>query len=131
MQHLKRFLAGRYGSDQLGVCLVVLSLLLSLGFSFTPWPQLGSLLALALLLYGIFRMLSRNIPARERENAWFLKLVRPIASRLQWLYLSLRFGKKLRYFLCPHCGRLASVPRGTGNVTITCKGCQTRYDKKA
>ena len=39
--------------------------------------------------------------------------------------------KKNRYFLCPHCGRIACVPRKTGRVTITCKGCRQKYDRKA
>lgn len=56
---------------------------------------------------------------------------RRILKRFQWLYLSIRYCKKNRYFLCPHCGRIACVPKKTGRVTITCKGCKTRYDRKA
>ena len=40
-------------------------------------------------------------------------------------------SKKYRYFSCPKCKMRLRVPRGVGNVTITCKGCGEKFDKKA
>ena len=119
MQWLQKFMMGRYGADQLNLALIVLALVLSIVFSIVP---LGLI---------VVRMLSRNRTKRAQENLAFLKLWNPVRNWFQWLYLSIRYCKKNRYFLCPNCGRIACVPKKTGRVTITCKGCKTRYDRKA
>ena len=95
--------------------------------------MLGLTLTLLLLplVLAVVRMLSRNRTKRAQENLAFLKLWNPVRNWFQWLYLSIRYCKKNRYFLCPNCGRIACVPKKTGRVTITCKGCKTRYDRKA
>ena len=131
MQWLQKFMMGRYGADQLNLALIVLALVLSVVFSFVPLGLIGSLIALVPLVLAVLRLLSRNRVQRAKENAAFLKLWNPVRNWFQWLYLSLRYCKKNRYFLCPHGGRIACVPRKTGRVTITCKGCKTRYDRKA
>ena len=69
---LQRFMYGRYGSDQLNLFLIVLYLLLYFlsavtGFFLLYW------LSLILVCVAIFRILSRNIPARRRENDKFLR----------------------------------------------------------
>ena len=89
------------------------------------------LFSAALLILAIFRMFSRNTAKRAAENRVFMKFWNPVKNWFQYLWLSVRYCKKNRYFLCPHCGRIACVPRGTGKVTITCKSCRTKYDKKA
>ena len=101
---------------------------------FFLWPLLGILLTLAGIaayVLCIFRMFSRNTGKRAAENRVFMKFWNPVKNWFQYLWLSVRYCKKNRYFLCPHCGRIACVPRGTGKVTITCKSCHTKYDKKA
>ena len=103
---LARFMSGRYGADQLSYAMVILAL-------------------------AVFRMFSRNTSRRFAENYRFLKLWNPVKSWFQWLWLSIRYCNKNRYFLCPKCRRIACVPKGTGRVTITCKGCKHKYDKKA
>ncbi len=131
MQWLQKFMTGRYGTDPLNFALILLSLVLSIAFAMTPLGALGSLIAMAPLLVAFLRMFSRNTARRARENRAFMKLWNPIQNWFRWLYLSVRYGKKNRYFLCPQCGRIACVPKGTGRVTITCKNCRLKYDKKA
>ena len=111
--------------------IILLSLVISIAFSFTPVAWIGSILCTILLILAIFRMFSRNTAKRAAENRVFMKFWNPVKNWFQYLWLSVRYCKKNRYFLCPHCGRIACVPRGTGKVTITCKSCRTKYDKKA
>lgn len=131
MQWLQKFMMGRYGADQLNMGLIVLALVLSIVCSFVPLGWIGTLIAMIPLVLAVLRMFSRNRTKRAQENLVFLKLWNPVRNWFQWLYLSIRYCKKNRYFLCPHCGRIACVPKKTGRVTITCKGCKTRYDRKA
>ena len=98
---LRKFMAGRYGSDRLNQCL--------LGAAF---------LAYIPLIWSIFRMYSRNIEARRRENAAFLRFF----SRLT--------DKQYRYFRCPGCRQVVRVPRGKGKINIRCPKCSRQFIKK-
>ena len=82
-ESVRRFMYGRYGSDNFNlfllggaVCLSLLNNLLSVFFrrrafySLGIWPAL-SLLVYAMLGFAIFRLLSRNIYRRQRENRAF------------------------------------------------------------
>ncbi len=87
MNWLRRFMTGRYGSDQLNFALLVLCLLVSLT------AQLSGLYVLVFvsylpLLFAIFRMFSKNISKRRAENAWFMKLWTPVRM---WFVRSLRY----------------------------------------
>lgn len=35
-----------------------------------------------------------------------------------------------KYFLCPNCKQTVRVPRGRGQITITCPKCKQKFDKK-
>lgn len=128
---MQRFMTGRYGGDQLNMALIVLALVFSILSSFTPFGWIGSILSTLLLVWAIFRMFSRNTSKRFGENYKFLKIWNPVKNWFQWLWLSIRYCNKNRYFLCPKCGRIACIPKKTGKVTITCKGCKHKYDRKA
>ena len=127
----QRFMMGRYGGDQLNMALLILSIVISVVCVFLPYGWIGNIVCTLLIVLVFFRMLSRNTARRFKENYVFLKFWNPVKNWFQWLWLSIKYGKKNRYFLCPKCGHIACVPRKIGRVTITCKGCKHRYDKKA
>ena len=77
-----------------------------------------SLLAYVPLIWSMFRMYSRNIEARRRENAAFLRFF----SRLT--------DKQYRYFRCPGCRQVVRVPRGKGKINIRCPKCSRQFIKK-
>ena len=128
---VQRFMMGRYGGDQLNMALLILSVVVSLLSGFLPMGWICNIIATLLIALVFFRMLSRNTSRRFKENYVFLKVWNPIKNWFRWLYLSVRYMKKNRYFLCPKCGRIACIPKKVGRVTITCKGCKHKYDKKA
>ncbi|MGM9637743.1 MAG: hypothetical protein ACI3YK_07145 [Eubacteriales bacterium] len=80
MMAISRFMAGRNGMDYFGYCLWWIYLILFLAeiivgfFSYTAGMIL-SVLLWVLFFYMIFRMFSRNIPARARENLWWGKVM--------------------------------------------------------
>ena len=71
MQKLQRFLYGRYGTDTFNFALLISGVVFSLlgSLFFRPLYFLADIL----LIYALFRALSKNIPARQRENQAFLK----------------------------------------------------------
>lgn len=126
---IQRFMYGRYGTDQLNLFLICLYLLLYLASAFTGL-ELLYWVSFALLVWSLFRMLSRNIAGRRAENAKFMRAVDPITS---WLRLrrTIRRDKEHVYFKCPNCGQQLRVPRGKGKITVTCRGCGASFQEKS
>ena len=126
---LQRFMYGRYGSDQLNLFLLASYLLLLL---VSRLPGLGALelVSFALMVWTLFRMLSRNLTARRAENTKFLKLSGPV---LRWYRLqrTILRDKEHRYFKCPTCGQQLRVPRGKGKINVSCRGCGANFQKKS
>lgn len=125
-----RFMAGRYGVDQLGYAALILAVAVTLLGTLLRVPLL-TLLADALLLLVFFRMFSRNRVARAQENQRYLQKTLRVRKPLgEWIN-RVKNSKRYKYFVCPKCKMRLRVPRGVGNVTITCKGCGERFDRKA
>ena len=126
---LRRFMYGRYGSDQLNMFLLIVYLAALL---LSGLPGLGILefIALVLMVWSLFRMLSRNFLARRAENARFLKLVGPV---VRWCRLrrTIYRDKEHRYFKCPGCGQHLRVPRGKGKITVNCRSCGASFQEKS
>ena len=129
MEKLRRFMYGRYGTDQLNIALVIAAMVISL-ISRIFGSFWGQLPAYLILIWVIVRMMSKKRAARMKENAVFLKLWNPIAKWFRLQYNRLRDIKTHRYFTCPNCKNALRVPKGKGEITITCPVCKTRFDKK-
>lgn len=125
-----RFMSGRYGADQLGMTMVVTALIMTVVGSLAgSW--ILRLLSDVLLILMLVRMLSKDRYKRAHENQVYLeKTGRIRQSATEWLN-RMKNSRKYRYFVCPKCKKRLRVPRGVGKVTITCKGCGEKFDKKA
>lgn len=130
MDFLRRFMAGRYGSDQLNNALLLLGIILIVVEWITGWSWVG-FFVLALLILCYFRMFSRNIQARYAENQWFLRRWGPISARLHNMRLRFQDRKTHRYFKCPQCKQRLRVPRGRGKINITCPHCHHQFIRKS
>lgn len=127
---LTSFMAGRYGSDQLGLLTLSGGLVLSLAGSFA---NLGVLSLAGLILYGItlFRMFSRNKEARIRENQKYLSLSSGWIRKIRQFLRRLKNRKEYKYFRCPKCRVLLRLKRGCGEKNITCAKCGHQFQQKA
>ena len=74
-------------------------------------------------------MFSRKIPARRRENEWFMRKTAPLVTKYYQAMARFRNRKLYAYFRCPGCRSWLKVPRGAGRVTVTCGHCGRRTDK--
>lgn len=126
-------MAGRYGSDQLSraisILVCVLAVIALIGSS--TWLSLLWYPALILLIYDYYRMLSRNIYKRERENQWYLNKTEGIRSRFRLWRDKVRQRKDYKFFTCPNCNTTVRVPKGKGTITITCPKCKERFTRKS
>ena len=126
---IQRFMYGRYGNDQLNLCLIGLYLVVYLLSAFTRVYALYWV-SLVLMAVALFRLLSRNLTRRREENVRFLQAIAPL---VRWFRLrrTIRRDKEHRYFKCPTCGQQLRVPRGKGKITVTCRGCGASFQEKS
>ena len=125
-----RFMSGRYGTDQLNNAMLWTALIMTLIGSIAKLTIL-SLMADALLIVMFIRMFSKDRYKRQHENQVFLQRTYKITKAVTEWANRMKNSKKYRYFTCPKCKKRLRVPRGVGNITITCKGCGNKFDKKA
>ena len=127
---LVKFMAGRRGADELSLALLIAGALLSLLSTILHTPVL-SLLSMAVYIYTLFRMFSRNLEKRHGENAAFLKFWNGMTSGIRQFFNRLKNMKKYKYFKCPECKSRLRLPRGVGEVTVTCGKCHHAFKQKA
>ena len=124
-----RFMYGRYGSDTLNKVLlviyaaeVVVFTVLSLFVNPTPlWMSLAYFALSMILIFVIFfRMFSRNIQKRRRENDKFCGFFKLRRNKF-------RDRKTHVYKKCPHCKAVLRLPKAKGKHTVICPRCKNRF----
>ena len=127
---VSRFMSGRYGSDQLNLTMVIGALVVTTIGSLSGIYFL-TLAADALLILAIVRMFSKDRYRRAHENQVYLEKTQGVRRAVTEWVNRVKNSKKYHYYTCPKCKQRLRVPRGVGNITITCKNCGTKFDKKA
>lgn len=80
----RRFMTGRYGSDQLSRFLMLLTLvMLVLNMIFGARTSVFYYLVWILIIYAYFRMFSKNIEKRYNENTRYLQLKEKVLNRFR------------------------------------------------
>lgn len=118
---LRRFMMGRYGTDKLNLAILMAGLAACFLAMLIPVAGLRLLLtalSYILMIWAIFRTLSRNTYKRYRENRRFLMLFDRLKDR------------EHRYFVCPRCRQPVRVPRGKGKIAISCPKCREKFIRK-
>lgn len=124
---LRRFMYGRCGVDQLNIFLLVaavvlnlIALLLSrLGAVCAVIGMVVNLSSYGVLIWYLYRALSRNLEKRILENRRFLTWKSRITDRQN------------RYYRCPNCKQTVRVPRGRGKICIKCPKCSEKFIRKS
>lgn len=117
----RSFMTGRYGTDKLNTVILVAGVVICLVSMFIRVPAVNvilTVLSYGLLIWAIFRTLSRNTYRRYQENQRFFSFFDRLKDR------------KHRYFKCPRCRQRVRVPKGKGKIAITCPKCKERFVKK-
>lgn len=129
-QWFRTFMTGRHGIDQLSMMLVWAGLALYLVDVFLGSGIL-TLLSLACYVYSLFRAFSRNRDKRLEENRRYTQWLYGI--KRSWSQARARFAnrKEYKYFRCPQCRTWIRIPRGAGDVNVTCRNCGNRFGQKA
>ncbi len=131
---LQKFMQGRYGLDALYHTLLLGAIACSLLSVLTrDSVTLSSLLgagSMLMITWAIFRALSRKIEKRYLENLYYLEWLSSVRRRIRFKKEKLRQRKDYKFFVCPTCRTNLRVPKGKGQVNITCSKCGTRFRGK-
>ncbi len=136
-EKIASFFYGRYGADHLYkfhlivlVVLVVLSMILGYIDGMAWVARIISLLSTALMVYMFYRMLSRNIPARQAENNRYLALRGKVTG---WFALQKRRFKERKthsFKKCPNCKKTVRLKKVKGKHTVRCPLCSGTFKVK-
>lgn len=124
---LIKFMYGRYGTDQLykGIFgMVILLLILNLFIGSTIISSVSTLL----LILATYRVFSKNIYRRQKENAQYLKLMAPLKKSFRLTSKRLKDIKSYRYRKCPNCKKTLRLKRKVGSHKTVCPKCGTKMD---
>ena len=128
-----QFMAGRNGNDELNrfllavdMVLILLSVIFSRGVG-----RILSPIALVLLGFTYYRMLSRDLIRRSDENARYFRIRERVLSALrvrkeQWVQ-----RKDYKFFVCPACKATLRGPKGRGKIKIVCRKCGNSFMGKS
>lgn len=124
---LARFMYGRYGTDQLYYALFVISFVLVIANTFIRSSIIGILLW-AVLLWMMFRTLSRNVYQRQRENEKFMTICNRVKAKGSLTSRRIKEIKTHRFRKCPHCKTVLRLPRRTGKHPVICPCCHNKFE---
>ena len=132
-ERMARFMAGRNGNDQLNMFLLAVDVALLLLASIFS-KSIGSFcypLAIAMLGFTYFRMLSRNVYKRREENGKYLRWRYKLSAALKLRKERWVQRREYKFFSCPSCHASLRVPRGRGKLKIVCRKCGTSFYGKS
>lgn len=133
-EHFRRFLQGRYGTDQFTGFLAWVALFLWIISIMTKHFFLGRIcltIALLLIFYANCRILSKNHAKRYQENERYLIMTGKMRRYVQKWQHQWQMRREHRIFTCPSCKQKIRVPRGKGKIAITCPMCRTEFIKRS
>ena len=128
-EKLYRFMAGRYGMDQLSKFLCYAALVLLL-VNFFLKSTVIYVIGIVLLVLIYLRTFSKNLEKRRRENAWYLRKTYAVTNGVKNWLDRVKQSKDYVFFRCPSCKAMLRVPRGKGKLRVTCRKCGNSFEKR-
>lgn len=122
---IMQFMSGRYGVDDLFYVLFASAVILSV-VNIVLRSAVLQLLIYAVMIYAIFRVMSRNAEARRRENQSFRKLRDKIINKRN-LHRQHKADYMHIYKKCPRCHAVLRLPRRKGKHTTVCPRCNKEF----
>lgn len=129
-KRLNDWMRGRNGADELGNTVVAISIIV-LFINVFAKTRVLAVGALVMAIYGCWRMSSKNVAARRKENREFLKAFAPALRWIKNPKASVQEQREYKHLTCPHCGQQMRVPRGKGKMRVTCPTCKKKFEARS
>ena len=127
LNRIRETMIGRNGLDKLSFSLIIIAFLIDAVARFFPFLYL---FALALFVYAVWRIFSKNLAKRREENYRFTHITGDISESFKkWQYRRQQ-AKQYKFFSCKACKCKLRVPRGKGKIYITCPKCGQKFRGK-
>ncbi|MDE5973809.1 MAG: hypothetical protein K2G73_03975 [Eubacterium sp.] len=129
---IQRFMVGRYGADQLWRALIIFYLIAILitnivyRFSKIAYYSL-SVLSLAIIVFAVFRVFSKNIEARRKENQEWLKITGGIRQKFIFAKERNKQRKTHKFVKCKQCKKVLRLPKNKGKLNVSCPHCKNQF----
>lgn len=127
MYRFSIFMNGRYGTDRLFFVLIFIYLIIA-ALNILFGQKLLYFVQTALLIYIMFRVLSKNTAARRKENDKVMALWDCVKRTFCLNRDRIRYRKTHVFRKCPSCSAQLRLPRTPGEHTVRCPRCDKRFD---
>ena len=125
-----RFMQGRYGTDDFYKFLFWVALI-GIAINWFFKSQLLSFAVTLILVYAMYRVLSKNHSARYAENQRYLQATAKIRY---WFDQQKKLMEERKYhhiYTCPKCRQKIRIPKGKGKIMIRCPKCHHEFQKRS
>ena len=125
-----RFIQGRYGTDDFYKFLFWVALI-GIVINWFFKSQLLSFAVTLILVYAMYRVLSKNHSARYAENQRYLQATAKIRY---WFDQQKKLMEERKYhhiYTCPKCRQKIRIPKGKGKIMIRCPKCHHEFQKRS
>lgn len=125
-----RFMQGRYGTDDFYKFLFWVALI-GIVINWFFKSQLLSFAVTLILVYAMYRVLSKNHSARYAENQRYLQVTAKIRY---WFEQQKKLMEERKYhhiYTCPKCRQKIRIPKGKGKIMIRCPKCHHEFQKRS
>ena len=125
---LTKSMAGRCGFDELSMFMNMAGLVM-IFLAYIPYMQWLSIAAWVLLIWAVVRAMSRNHTMRREELKKYSAIMKLITDKFSLWKTIWRERKTHVFFKCKNCGAVLRVPKGRGDIVVTCPKCKSKIDK--
>lgn len=125
-----RFMQGRYGTDDFYKFLFWVALI-GIVINWFFKSQLLSFAVTLILVYAMYRVLSKNHSVRYAENQRYLQATAKIRY---WFDQQKKLMEERKYhhiYTCPKCRQKIRIPKGKGKIMIRCPKCHHEFQKRS
>ena len=125
-----RFMQGRYGTDDFYKFLFWVALI-GIVINWFFKSQLLSFAVTLILVYAMYRVLSKNHSARYAENQRYLQATAKIRY---WFDQQKKLMEERKYhhiYTCPKCRQKIRIPKGKGKIMVRCPKCHHEFQKRS
>lgn len=129
---IQKFMIGRYGMDQLWRALLIFYLIsiiitnIVYRFSKIAYYSL-SVMSFAIFIYAVFRVFSKNIEARRKENQDWLRITGNIRQKFMFQKEKAKQSKTHKFVKCSQCKKTLRLPKHKGKLNVTCPHCHNSF----